>query len=136
MNRISGAVYDRMDIFCEMYRVQFEGLRKSLSYKSDHENDMQKEKIRFCWDRQYQRCKEQNRPLMLNGQVGKGHLGDIFRVSRSELDFLAEASDKLRISARGMGRILRVARTIADYEGVDDIRRSDLSEALLYRDKK
>jgi len=136
MNRISGAIYDRMDIFCEMYRVHYDGLRKSLSYTSDRENQLQRDRVSECWDRQYQRCREENRPLMLNGQAGKGNLSELFRVPQNELDYLADAADKLKISARGVGRILRVARTISDYEGFKDVRRRDISEALLYREKK
>ena len=44
-----------------------------------------------------------------------------------------QASEKLRLSARGFTRVLRVARTIADLAEVQTIRRSDVAEALAYR---
>ena len=44
-----------------------------------------------------------------------------------------QASEKLRLSARGFTRVLRVARTIADLAGAAEVRRSDVAEALAYR---
>ncbi len=53
---------------------------------------------------------------------------------QAEARTLAEtASDKLRLSARGFTRILRVARTIADLARVPEVRRADVAEALAYR---
>ncbi|GFP29829.1 magnesium chelatase subunit ChlI family protein [Candidatus Hakubella thermalkaliphila] len=48
-------------------------------------------------------------------------------------DILAQAIDKLRISARGLDRILKVARTIADLEDAKAIELPHLAEAIQYR---
>jgi magnesium chelatase family protein len=46
---------------------------------------------------------------------------------------LTEAATRLRLSARGYHRVLRVARTIADLDGSADVRRLHVAEALGYR---
>ena len=46
---------------------------------------------------------------------------------------LAEATDAMRLSARGYHRVLRVARTLADMEAADAVRRPHIAEALSYR---
>ncbi len=44
-----------------------------------------------------------------------------------------QAAERLRLSARGFTRVLRVARTIADLAGMAIVRRTDVAEALAYR---
>jgi magnesium chelatase family protein len=46
---------------------------------------------------------------------------------------LREAADAMRLTARGYHRVLRVARTLADLDGVDKVGRVHLAEALSYR---
>jgi len=46
---------------------------------------------------------------------------------------LEDATDRMRLSARGYHRVLRVARTIADLDGRTDINRTHIAEALSYR---
>ena len=55
-------------------------------------------------------------------------------VLEPEARTLAEqASEKLRLSARGFTRVLRVSRTIADLAGIVAVRRVDVAEALAFR---
>ena len=49
------------------------------------------------------------------------------------LALLRDAADAMRLSARGYHRVLRVARTLADLDGVDKVGRVHLAEALSYR---
>lgn len=46
---------------------------------------------------------------------------------------LTQAAEKMRLSARGYHRILRVGRTIADLDGADSVKRVHIAEALSYR---
>ena len=46
---------------------------------------------------------------------------------------LAEATERMRLTARGYHRVLRVARTLADLEGAEGVRRLHVAEALSYR---
>ena len=49
------------------------------------------------------------------------------------LAFVRSAADRLKLSARGFHRTLKVARTIADLDGSETVRRAHLAEALSYR---
>jgi magnesium chelatase family protein len=51
------------------------------------------------------------------------------------LTLLREASEAMKLSARGFHRVLRVARTLADLEGEDEIGRAHVAEALSYRSR-
>ncbi|MEO0920174.1 MAG: ATP-binding protein, partial [Pseudomonadota bacterium] len=58
---------------------------------------------------------------------------DVAKADASAIDLLAEAADKMHFSARGYHRILKVARTLADLDGSDDVGRIHIAEAISYR---
>ena len=55
------------------------------------------------------------------------------RPDRDGLALIRDAADAMRLSARGFHRVLKVARTLADLDGEEHVRRLHLAEALSYR---
>ncbi len=70
---------------------------------------------------------------LTNAEAGSTVLEQIVKPDPGGLTLLREASDAMRLSARGYHRILRVARTLADLDGEDAVRRVHLAEALACR---
>jgi magnesium chelatase family protein len=68
-----------------------------------------------------------------NAQVSGPVLEEAAKPDKSGLTLLREAADAMRLSARGYHRVLRVARTLADLDGVGHVGRIHLAEALSYR---
>jgi magnesium chelatase family protein len=68
-----------------------------------------------------------------NGQMGPAEIRRCCRPSPEVARLLQRAVDRLGLSARAYHRILKVARTIADLEGVDAIRPAHAAEAIQYR---
>jgi magnesium chelatase family protein len=68
-----------------------------------------------------------------NAAAGSTVLEQIVKPDPGGMTLLREASDAMRLSARGYHRILRVARTLADLDGDEAVRRVHLAEALAYR---
>jgi magnesium chelatase family protein len=60
-------------------------------------------------------------------------LEEVARPDADGLALIREAADAMRVSARGFHRVLKVARTLADLDGEDRVRRIHLAEALSYR---
>lgn len=69
----------------------------------------------------------------LNGRAEGAFLEAIAGLDDAGRGLLAQAAEAGRISARGWTRVLRLARTIADLEGAERVRRVHVAEALAYR---
>jgi magnesium chelatase family protein len=75
----------------------------------------------------------EGRPIHTNA-VADGELLDrVATPDAAGAALLAEAAERLRLSARGYHRVLRVARTLADLDAADGVRRIHVAEALSYR---
>ena len=72
-------------------------------------------------------------PRVLLRDTETGFETPVVKPDPGGMTLLREASDAMRLSARGYHRILRVARTLADLDGDDAVRRVHLAEALAYR---
>ena len=83
--------------------------------------------------RQIQTTRLAGSGVTCNAELG-GALMDVFCPLDAETrTYLNKAADKMGLSARGYHRVLRVARTIADLAGENDIGRPHVAEALAYR---
>ena len=129
LNRISGPLFDRIDIHVEVVPVDFRKL-SDLS-ASEHSEAI---RARVIEARKIQKMRfEGMNGIYSNAQLPSKLLRNICRISDTGNQMLKNAMEKLGLSARAYDRILKVARTIADLEKSADIRTEHLAEAINYR---
>ena len=73
--------------------------------------------------------------LRINAQADGALLEEIAQPDSAGLKLMRDAADAMGLSARGYHRVLRVARTLADLDGREQIARLHIAEALSYRQK-
>ena len=83
-------------------------------------------------ERRYADLSGKARPLT-NAEADGRLLEEIAAPDEEGRRLLAEAAERLKLTARGYHRVLRVARTLADLEGAESVRRLHIAEALAYR---
>jgi len=126
--RISGPLLDRIDLKVSVPRVPTEDLLKLE--KGEPSIEIQK-RVQLARDRQIQRLSLTG--VGTNAELSSDVLRKYFKQTDKAREFLKKATKHFYLSARGYFRVLRVALTIADLEGVDEIRQEYVAEALQYR---
>ncbi|MFC1924970.1 YifB family Mg chelatase-like AAA ATPase [Chloroflexota bacterium] len=129
--RISGPLLDRIDIFVEVPRVEYEKLADDRLGESS-----EKVQARVEISRQMQRERFKGTKLLSNADMTPAEVRELCRVEIQAQELLGTAMKQLSLSARAFHRTLKLARTIADLESADIISTSHLAEALQYRPKK
>lgn len=127
-SKLSGPLLDRIDIHCEVPAVRFRELSSDRSGESSREV---RERVRKAGRIQAERFA--GKRLHVNSQMTNRHIKRFCTVDGDGMRLLETAVDRLGLSARAYTRILKVARTIADLEGEEQIRTHHLSEAIQYR---
>lgn len=127
-SKISGPLLDRIDIQVEVSNVDY----SDLSSETKGETSAQiKERVNKARAVQLERYKGSG--IYSNSQLDAGMLQTYCRLGSAENDLLRAAFDNLGLSARAHSRILKVARTIADLDGAENISASHIAEAIQYR---
>lgn len=126
--RISGPLRDRIDIHIDVPRLKPEEL---LGMQTGESSAAIRDRV--------MRAREvQNRRLgshRVNAKMGAREIRELVVLDSDSQDFMRLVSSKLNLSARVFDRILKVGRTIADLSGSETVRKSDLAEAVQYRDR-
>lgn len=127
-SRISGPLLDRIDIQVEVSNVDYEDLSSTENSETSAEIKKRVNKTRKL---QLERYKDYN--IYSNSQLDAGMLKKFCPLGEEENAILRAAFDNLGLSARAHSRILKVARTIADLEGSENIKSEHIAEAIQYR---
>ncbi|MGB0881357.1 MAG: YifB family Mg chelatase-like AAA ATPase [Vicingaceae bacterium] len=129
LNKISGPLLDRIDLHVEVTPVAFSELSSKATGESS--NTIRE---RVIVARKVQEIRfEKNNGVHCNAQISSKTLKEICEIDQSGRDLLKKAMDRLGLSARAYDRILKVARTIADLEGEENIQTNHIAEAIQYR---
>ena len=127
--RISGPLLDRIDIQVGVHPV---GARELHTLKRGEPSAAIRRRVLAAREIQKQRYRDMP-DVITNSDVKSRDLKDVCRLSASGNEEVQRTIDALKLSARAYDRILRVARTIADLAGRDQVERSDVFEAASYR---
>lgn len=131
-NKISGPVKDRIDIYLKVKAVKATDIFTTKESLSQEETSAQiASRVLKAREIQYRRYKSEN--FFTNAAITQNKLSTYCKLGVKEKEYLKKVIEALNISARGYTRILKIARTIADLKGVQDIQIEHLCEATQLR---
>ncbi|RME14957.1 MAG: ATP-binding protein [Bacteroidetes bacterium] len=130
LSKISGPLMDRIDLHVEVVPVNFDELT-ARHIPSESSKDI-RERVIKARNIQIERF-EDTEGIYCNAQMGSSEIKKYCIPDDAGMKILKNAMEKLQLSARAYDRILKVARTIADLEGSENINASHIAEAVHYR---
>ena len=129
LGRISGPLLDRIDLHIEVPAVKF----REMSSAEPAETSAQiRERVIAARNIQHKRFADKPR-ITCNARMGARELKSACVLEEGTRELLKQAMTEYNLSARAYDRILKVARTIADLAGVEQIGSEHVSEAIQYR---
>ena len=124
-NKLSGPLLDRIDIHVYLFRVPAELLREKSSSGETSETVQKRVNNVVGLQQKRQGC--------LNNALTGKQLDEMCELDKESLKLLEQASQNLHLSARAYHRILKIARTLADMEGLENIQKQHIAESIGYR---
>lgn len=128
VSKLSGPLLDRIDLQVEVDNVVYEELRGKE--KAESSADV---KARINRARALQTARFAEDGISTNAEMESKQIEKYCRLDDAGERLLQKAFDKLNLSARGTTRILKVARTIADLDGSENVLGKHIAEAIQYR---
>lgn len=131
-SKISGPLFDRIDLHVEVPAVSAADLTLPPPAEGSREIAARVAKARAVQSERYATLSP-DRTIRTNAEADGKLLEEVAGPDEAGRKLLADAVDKMKLSARGYHRVLRVARTIADLAGAPNVTRVHVAEALSYR---
>lgn len=125
LNRLSGPFLDRIDIQIEVARLP-RGMWANSNENNETSAQIQ-QRVNLCYQRQLARQGK------ANAHLGSAEVKTFCSLTSTDNEFLELAIEKLNLSTRAHHKILKIARTLADMEALENIDHKHLVEALSYR---
>ncbi len=126
--KLSGPLLDRIDIHLDVPAVEVEKLTSDLVAE-----DSKVIRGRVASAREIQKQRFADAGILTNSEMNNSQIKQFCLISEEGLDLLKMAISQMNLSARVYHRVLKLARTIADLEGSEQIKTEHIAEALQYR---
>lgn len=128
--KISGPILDRIDLHVEVPRLKFEKLSEN---KSGESSKIIRERVEKA--REIQKNRFDGSKIITNSEMAGEHMKKFCVLDPNCINLMKSAVSSLHLSARSYYRIIKVARTIADLSGSENIKPENIAEAIQYRFK-
>ena len=129
-NHISGPILDRVDLCVEAAKVEVTDLLSGVNRKNETSEQI---RARVMEARQRQAARYHGTSYRFNADVAVKDMDRYCHLGKKEQQFMEQAFKRMQLSARAYHRIVKVARTIADLSGAENIEQIHISEAICYR---
>ena len=124
--KLSGPLLDRIDLFISVNRSKLSDVMSPQDLLHD---DLKRTQHRVAKAHEL----AMRRQGVENSRIAGSELMVLCALSTTTKQWLEKTGERLQLSGRGLHRCLRVARTIADLSGQQEVTQSQLTEALVYR---
>ena len=135
--RISGPILDRIDLHVWVDPVEVNKLTSPMTndqLSMANEGSKQvRERVIKAREIQQKRF-EKNKGMYTNAQMGNKQVKQYCPLSEEVRQFLLAAANKYNLSARAYFKVIKVARTIADLAGAEEILTNHIAEGVQYRE--
>ena len=132
LDKVSGPLLDRIDIEIELPSVSYDEISgKTQQGESSEAIRKRVNEARLFAAERLRRAGESSN--VLNAKMTPDMIHRYCRLDEEASSLMREAFESLGLSARGHDRVLRVARTIADLDGMENINADHIAEAIMYR---
>lgn len=128
LKRISQPMLDRMDMNVSVKKMDYDAL-----YSDKEEESSARIKKRVVVAQQVQRKRLSRFGIRYNSQIPSNILDTVCKLGPKEKELRKKAFEQYGLSARGAGKVLKVARTIADLDHEECVKERHILEALSYR---
>ncbi len=126
--KVSGPLLDRIDLQVEVDDIAYDDLTSDIK---EEPSSAVKERVNRV--RRIQHVRFENAGIHSNAEMGEAELAEYCTLTKEGDDILRNAFERMHLSARARSRIIKVARTIADLDGSEEILPKHVFEAVSYR---
>ncbi len=130
--KLSGPIMDRIDIWVSVGNVDY---KKLGGEGTGEKSEKIKERVKMAREIQKDRFEKIGRNIRTNSEMNVKDLSNIVKLKKEVRDILDDSAERLGLSARAYHRVIKLARTIADLENLNEVEAKHIMEAIQYRPK-